>query len=152
MPGQTIVPSAVGVMSTSLPSLELLIKAILSTEPWQRDPDVVPIPWRESEIVKRNTKLCFASLSFDGIMQPHPPVQRGMRLVTQALKNAGHKVLTTISPPQQPLFSTRLTRVFRSSLGNRPATRLAVISTYCCETIPYDRADAFNTRIELIHP
>ncbi len=92
MPGQTIVSSAIGIMSTALPSLKLMMQAMLSTEPWRRDHDVAQVPWREGHTVAPTTKLCFAALPFDGVVRPHPPIQRGMDLMIKALQDAGHKV------------------------------------------------------------
>ena len=96
MPGQTVVPSAIGIMSTALPSLKFMIQAMLSTEPWRRDPEVVPIPWREDQTVAPKTKLCFAALPFDGVVWPHPPIQRGMNMMTRVLQDAGHTVCQPI--------------------------------------------------------
>lgn len=90
-PGQTIVPSAIGFMSTSLGALRLITKSLLSTQPWLRDPEVVEIPWRpEQEIVAK--VLCFGVLDMDGMVAPHPPIARGLKIVIQALEKAGHRV------------------------------------------------------------
>ena len=93
-------PSAVELMTTALPSLELLMKALLFIELWRRDPKVVPISWRDNECVRQETKLCFSTLPFDGIVQPHPPILRGIGVVSQALQHVGHRVSST---PQFPL-------------------------------------------------
>jgi amidase len=46
-PGQNTYRSTVGFLSTSLGGLELALRSVLSTSPWQRDPAVVPIPFRQ---------------------------------------------------------------------------------------------------------
>lgn len=91
-------------MGTSIDALHLVLKSIISTEPWQRDPNVVPVPWRESiynDTMQRATTdgsanggmpLKFGIYSTNGIVNPHPPIARGLKLVVDALKNAGHKV------------------------------------------------------------
>jgi len=84
-------PSAVGFMSTTLSGLELIMKSLLSTKPWLRDPDVVPIPWRD-KLAGCHRELCFAVLHDDGCVTPHPPVARAINVVVEAVKKAGHKV------------------------------------------------------------
>jgi len=83
--------------------------SLLSTEPWLRDPEVVPIPWRpelENEVGERadqdgsangKTPLKLGIFWSDGYVTPHPPVMRGLRLLANAVKESGHKVsLTTL--------------------------------------------------------
>jgi amidase len=103
-PGQLSYPSSIGVMGTSMESLKLITTALLSTRPWIRDPDVIPIPWRqevEQQTLARVTSEGRAStiaplkLGFlfnDGYMTPHPPITRGLQLVRDAVAQAGHKV------------------------------------------------------------
>ena len=91
-------------MGTSIASLKLVIAALLSTEPWLRDPDVIPMSWRsqlEQQTLARanhegkaNSKppLKLGILFNDGFMTPHPPITRGLRMIREALGEAGHKV------------------------------------------------------------
>ncbi|OCL12926.1 general amidase [Glonium stellatum] len=105
-PGQTMVPSAIGFMATALSSLKLIMESILSTEPWLRDPEVVPIPWRkEHELTVPHPKLCFAIIDTDNIVTPHPPVARGMKLVRKAIERAGHEVVSW-EPPNHSIGTT----------------------------------------------
>lgn len=104
-PGQLSYASSVGVMATSTASLKLMMSALLSTKPWLRDPDVVPLAWRldlEEETLARATKDGRASdqtplrlgILFDnGFMTPHPPVTRGLQIVHKALSEAGHRIV-----------------------------------------------------------
>jgi amidase len=78
-------------MSTSLLGLKLIMTSLLSTKPWFRDPSVVPMPWRE-EKESIDGKLCFAVLRNDRMVQPHPPIARGIEMVVDAVKNSGHTV------------------------------------------------------------
>lgn len=109
-PGQLNGPSAVGIMGTSIGALKLVMSALLSSEPWVRDPSVVPIPWRdmiERDISGRvnqhgravgNAALRIGFLYNDGFMKPHPPITRGLRIVQEALKQAGHQVVEWAPP------------------------------------------------------
>lgn len=114
-PGQNTYRSTVGFLGTSLDALELLLKSVLSTEPWQRDPSVVPIPFRQEVLdscssrvdeqgyVKPAAKpLKIGVLWTDGVVGPHPPVLRGLRMVHDALKSSGHKVVDW-EPPSQAI-------------------------------------------------
>jgi amidase len=104
-PGQDTYRSTVGFMSTSLDGLKLALESVLSTQPWLRDPAVVPIPFRQ-EVVDAYlsraetdgtakpsaTPLKLGVLWSDGVVAPQPPVLRGLRMVVDAVKKFGHKV------------------------------------------------------------
>jgi amidase len=91
-------------MSTSIDGLELLLKSILATAPWMRDPNVTPIPWRteivtdtiarasSKETSDRKRPLKFGIYWTNNVITPHPPIQRGLKLVVNAVEKAGHKV------------------------------------------------------------
>jgi amidase len=110
--------------------LELIMKALLSTKPWLHDPDIVPMPWRP-EIVEDTLKRANSDGSVaasarplkigihwtDGIVDPHPPIARGLKIVNQVLQNAGHKV-------GLKSLETKLT-MLRHLLGIRQITVLA---------------------------
>lgn len=91
-------------MSAELSSLELAIKSVLSTSPWEEDFEVINMPWREEKIGQvhqgsssqgesdKNVKLVFGIMKNDGNVSPHPPVQRAINLVVGALIKHGHEV------------------------------------------------------------
>ena len=89
-------------MAADLGALGLAMEAILDTSPWQDDVDVVEIPWREEKLQsirnrssrrgERDGKLVFAVMGCDRDVQPHPPVRRAMKLVTEALLQQGYEV------------------------------------------------------------
>ncbi|KAJ4312584.1 hypothetical protein N0V84_009867 [Fusarium piperis] len=104
-PGQNTYRSTVGFLGTSLDALELLLKSVLSKKPWECDPSVVPIPFRQEVIDSYSSRvdeqrrpksaakpLKIGVLWTDGVVGPHPPVLRGLRIVQDALKGSGHKV------------------------------------------------------------
>lgn len=103
-PGKNTYQSTIGIMSTSLEGLDLLLRADLSTEPWLRDSAVVPIPFRD-EVSRQyelransdgkfngNMPLKLGVLWTDGAVQPHPPIIRGLKIVAEVVRRAGHKV------------------------------------------------------------
>jgi len=112
-PGQLNYASSVGVMGTSITSLKLVTSAILSTKPWLRDPNVVPIPWRDdieqltlarataTGRSNQHSPLKVGILFNDGYMTPHPPIIRGLQIVRDALIDAGHKTVDWNPPSHQ---------------------------------------------------
>ncbi|KAL9036398.1 MAG: hypothetical protein Q9214_006151 [Letrouitia sp. 1 TL-2023] len=97
IPGQTTYPSSTGFLSSNLDALRLIMASILSTSPWLRDPYVLQIPWREELTIatlaraakngSSNDKkpLKLGVFWSDDVVTPHPPVQRGLRLVADAV-------------------------------------------------------------------
>ena len=102
MDGQNSILSVVGPLSHSAASLRLIFKALLSQQPWLHDPLVHEIPWRdeqEQQVIdliasakSGATKLAFGIMKHDGMVTPHPPVQRAMDIVVKTLEKLGHKV------------------------------------------------------------
>jgi amidase len=45
-------------MSSSLEAVELWAKTVVDSEPWTRDPNMIPIPWREVSLPQQ---LCFGA-------------------------------------------------------------------------------------------
>jgi amidase len=76
-PGLTKVsiPASVGPLAHSIRDLELFFRAILEKQPWNRDPDVVPMPWSlQTRPRKRNLRI--GIVRTDGLITPHPPIAR----------------------------------------------------------------------------
>lgn len=100
MDGQNSILSVVGPLATSVRSLRLVTRGLLSQEPWYHDPLVNEMPWR-SEAEKpildmlggcEFKKLSFGLLRHDGAVTPTPPMQRAMDLVVKAVEKLGHEV------------------------------------------------------------
>ena len=80
------------------------MKSILSTEPWLRDPKVAKMPWNDAQVASSFARakadgsarmihpLKIAFHWHDGIVKPHPPICRGLRMMRDALVASGHKV------------------------------------------------------------
>lgn len=96
IPGQTTYASTVGVIGTSLDAIHLVFRSVLLTQPWLRDPNVVPMPWRDDRVEETlsraetcgkandNRPLKFGIFWTDGVVNPQPPVTRGLNLVVDA--------------------------------------------------------------------
>ncbi|THY78167.1 amidase [Aureobasidium pullulans] len=106
--GAPSILSVVGPLSSSSAGLKLAVQSILQTEPWQRDPRVHPLPWRneQEEAAKQlaqDKKLTFAVLKHDGLCAPHPPIKRALEETVQKLESLGHKVIEWQPPSHSKL-------------------------------------------------
>ncbi|KAF7917805.1 hypothetical protein BELL_1158g00010 [Botrytis elliptica] len=94
-----MLPFVVGPMATQVSGLELMMRSLLQTEPWRRDPMVIELPWKEDKFMKMHEgisgkeKMAFGIMIGDGYVNLQPPVERAMRMVTHAIKALGHKVI-----------------------------------------------------------
>lgn len=101
MDGQNTILSVVGPIATSVGALRLMIKSILTQQPWLYDPLVNEIPWRDEQEQKTldlinatsGSQLVFGVFRHDGQVQPHPPVRRAIDIAVKTLEKLGHKVV-----------------------------------------------------------
>ncbi|KAF1972622.1 amidase [Bimuria novae-zelandiae CBS 107.79] len=115
MDGQNTILSVVGPLAPTLGSLRLLVKAILSQQPWLHDPLVHEMPWRDShereittllnpEDPNSGAKLCFGVIATDGIVTPTPPIRRAIDIVVNALRSQGHEVVEWQPPSHRDIL------------------------------------------------
>jgi amidase len=89
-----LLTSVVGPLAHSLSDVRFFIKTILEAEPWFYDPKVIELPWRESHVDSvKGRPLTLGLLRWDGVVKPQPPVARGLRMVEEALRAAGHELI-----------------------------------------------------------
>lgn len=96
-----MLPSTVGLLSTSLSGLTLGLRASLAASPWLRDPSVVPMPFRQDiydSFSAPGRPLKIGMLYSNGVVEPHPQIRRGLKLLAHAVTAAGHRVVDW-SPP-----------------------------------------------------
>lgn len=93
--GQEIIPSVVGPMTHSAKSLELITKTVVDSQPWLKDPQCLPIPWREEEAngIKNGRKLRIGIMHWDNVILPQPPIRKALKDVEEKLKAAGHEIV-----------------------------------------------------------
>jgi amidase len=101
-PGQTTYASSCGFMASSLDGIALGMEAILSTKPWLRDPEVVAIPWRKEVVQGVAKPLKLGIFWSDDAVTPHPPITRGLKMVVEAAKKAGHQIVEWTPPAHGP--------------------------------------------------
>ncbi|CCG80781.1 Putative amidase C550.07 [Taphrina deformans PYCC 5710] len=88
--GRETIVGCAGPLAHSRTDLELWMKAVLSREPWLREPSILPIPWRS---VEKKQNLRIAVMWSDGIVKPLPPVARALTQVAAILRNSGMSVV-----------------------------------------------------------
>jgi len=97
MQGQDSVPSVFGPISNSMSGIKAFLQAIISTQPWLKDPLAIRKKWDDEAYALSEhgggKKLCFGILWSDGITVPHPPVTRALEMTKAALEAAGHTVV-----------------------------------------------------------
>ncbi|KAI1373298.1 amidase [Hypoxylon crocopeplum] len=92
--GQEHVPSSVGPLARSLPSLTLVMKELIQLKPWERDARCAPVPWRDDIFRKfKSQPLTIGVLADDGVVRPHPPVRRVLLSLVEKLQAAGHDIV-----------------------------------------------------------
>jgi amidase len=107
--GQNSMLSVVGPIATSVGALRLMMKSILSQEPWLHDPLVAEIPWRDAQeqavfdLVNSSGagQLSFGVMYLDGDIHPQPPVRRAIEIVVKTVEKLGHKVIEWKPPSHQ---------------------------------------------------
>lgn len=82
-------------MSGSIAGIKTFMKAIIGQQPWLLDPLCIRKKWDDDAYSLSEhgggSQLCFGFMWNDGVVVPHPPVERAMRLTKAALEAAGHK-------------------------------------------------------------
>jgi len=101
MDGQNSILSVVGPIATSVGALRLVIKALLSKQPWFHDPLVAEIPWRHEQEqavldIARSSgggRLVFGLLKGDDTVLAQPPLLRALDMAVKTAEKLGHKVI-----------------------------------------------------------
>jgi amidase len=88
-----VVPPVAGLIASALSSIEFFMESYLSSNPWETDPKLLPIPWRKELASPPKKPLKIAYILDDGIILPQPPVQRAVQEVVTKLQNAGHELI-----------------------------------------------------------
>ncbi|CAF1313508.1 unnamed protein product [Rotaria sordida] len=89
--GRESIIGVLGPLARKREDINLFMKTVLDTEPWLRDPSLVPIPWRSISLNPKN--LTIAVMWDDGVVHPHPPVIRALRETVEHLKKSGIQVI-----------------------------------------------------------
>lgn len=113
LPGLESVNSVNGPICSDLETLKFYCKAVVDKEPWNYDPKMVELPWKQVDLPE---KLTFAILDDDKWVRPTPPVLRGVEMTKKALLEAGHEVVDW-EPTDHLRLSEIITSFFVSDGG-----------------------------------
>ncbi|KZS93299.1 amidase [Sistotremastrum niveocremeum HHB9708] len=93
--GMEAIVGCVGPLATSARDLGLFCRVMLQYEPWYIEPPLLNMPWNDDLANGKGlpSKLCFALLSDDQVVLPHPPIRAALERTKQALLAAGHEVV-----------------------------------------------------------
>lgn len=83
------VASAIGPMARSLKDLDMMCQVLCDAGPWLQDSNIVQKPWMGVGVDQK--KICIGVMWWDVVVMPHPPIQRALRMVVEALRAAGHE-------------------------------------------------------------
>ncbi|CAF3962039.1 unnamed protein product [Rotaria sordida] len=89
--GRESIITTIGPLAQAREDINLFMKTILDTQPWLRDPSLVPIPWRSITLDSKN--LTVAVMWDDGVVHPHPPITRALQETVEYLKKSGIRII-----------------------------------------------------------
>lgn len=80
--GSESILSVTGPLTRSLATLELLMKTVVSAQPWKVDPSLTSIEWKQN-IDKKSYRI--GILKLDGVVNPQPPITRALEEMQKKL-------------------------------------------------------------------
>lgn len=92
-PGMRHINPCVGPLANDIDALEVLVKAVVDTEPAALDSDMYDLPWRTTTRVSGKSQLRIGLLPADPHFPLHPPVTRALQEAVQKLISAGHEIV-----------------------------------------------------------
>ncbi|KAJ7737081.1 amidase signature domain-containing protein [Mycena metata] len=88
MPGADSIVATFGPICRSLRDVDLWFSAVLASQPWLHEYDLVPIPWRittPSHWSGSDGRIRVGVMWHDGTVLPQPPIQRALKTLVSAL-------------------------------------------------------------------
>lgn len=101
----------IGTFANEIGSLRIFYETVLSSQPWLRDSNVVPMPWNPS--IKAPQKLRLGFLTDDGIIHSSPPVLRCLDEAAEKLRKAGHEIIDLNSAEWSEMHRRGASIIFR---------------------------------------
>lgn len=87
-----IVYPTIGPLARSADDLSLFMKTVVDRKPWEKDPLVLPIPWKDVTAPEPKS-LKIAICYDDGVVKPTPPILRALKIAKTKLEAAGVTVV-----------------------------------------------------------
>ncbi|KAJ9619106.1 hypothetical protein H2204_012817 [Knufia peltigerae] len=90
VPGHAGILPVAGPLATSMRSCELLMKTVMTHDPWKVDVNCLHVPWRGLETPPRAAAgLKVGVVQDEGLLTPTPPIRRALAEATEKLRVAG---------------------------------------------------------------
>ena len=127
--GLSGIKSCAGPLATSTRDLELLLRCVVNSDPWEKDSNVIFSPWRR---ITHKPALRLGFILEDSHFPLHPPVLRTLTAATEKIKQAGHEII----PFTVPSIKEACLLAFRSFSMDPASTPLKHISASGEPVIP----------------
>ncbi|KAL4870731.1 amidase signature domain-containing protein [Aspergillus spectabilis] len=108
--------AGLGPMARSVLECEIWIQAELEQRTWEWDFTCLPKPWNAKEARRVEGELVVGVIWDDGVVRPTPAIRRGVEIVVEALKRAGHKVIDLPAEEIQSLHRRGTACVMKSNV------------------------------------
>lgn len=79
--------------------MELFIRSVIDTKPWDKDSNAVAFPWRSDVANAKPLKFRIGYYCEDPEYPVHPPVRRALESAAKVLAAAGHEVIPLEKTP-----------------------------------------------------
>lgn len=87
-----IVYPTLGPLGRNADDLALCMKALIEQKPWEKDPLVYPIPWKD--VAPPDPKTLTIAICYDaGVVKPTPPILRALKQAKEKFEAAGIQVV-----------------------------------------------------------
>lgn len=113
--GFEAVVCVIGPLARYAEDIDLWMKSVIGQKPWLLDCNVVPVPWRTVE-KPTPSSLKIGIIDDDGVVKPHPPIERGLKYMKKVLLEAGIEVVT-VKPPRVAEAVETINKLYSSDSG-----------------------------------
>jgi amidase len=122
--GMDAIVGVMGPIARSARDLSLFCRVMLLYEPWNLEPAIIEIPWKQdlAEGVGIPSKLSFAIMWDDGVVAPHEPISNALKRTKDALIAAGHDVIVWEPLDHQGAWDLIVRNPIRVMLVNSPSS------------------------------
>jgi amidase len=98
MDGHDSVTTSTGPMCRSLRDIDLFMTAVRGAKPHLQDPSLFPLPWAPEKL---DRKIRIGVMRNDGVVIPHPPMQRAIEITVERLNKSDRFDVVDFEPYQQ---------------------------------------------------
>lgn len=92
-------PGCAGPLTNSFEDIDLFMRTVIQTNPWNRDATAIAFPWRAEAAAAKPTRLRIGYFQQDSGYPIHPPVRRALESAAKTLTAKGHEVVAIDEPP-----------------------------------------------------